>query len=82
MKKKPLQVYLDGRDTALLERLAGELGVSKAETIRIVLRRSAMESAGGDPVLELIGTVDEPSLPADLSTRHDEHAVFGYPASE
>ncbi len=81
MKKAPLQVYLDARDQALLERLATRVGLSKAETVRAALRRWALETPGGeDPVLALIGTMDEPSLPSDLSTRHDEYAVAGYPS--
>jgi hypothetical protein len=80
MKRVPLQVYLDPRDQAQLERLAAGLGLSKAETVRVAIRRWAIEATGGeDPVLDLIGTIDAPELPADLSTRHDEYAVAGYP---
>lgn len=76
MKKLPLQVYLDGRDQALLERLARAQGLSKAETVRAAIRRWAAEAAGGaDPLLDLIGVMDRPGLPTDLSTRHDEYAV-------
>lgn len=79
--KKPIQVYLDQRDRAHLDRLASQLGVSRAEVIREAVRRWAAEMAGGDdPVLELIGSIDDPRLPRDLSTRHDAYAVGGYPA--
>lgn len=77
--KKPVQVYLGPRDRSLLERLADRLGLSHAETIREAVRRLAAESsADEDPLLELVGSIDDPSLPADLSTRHDEYAVTGH----
>ncbi|MGH7699895.1 MAG: CopG family transcriptional regulator [Gemmatimonadales bacterium] len=80
MPKKPLQVYLDRTDRALLDRLARRLGLSRAEALRAAVRRWAMDlSAQDDPLLALIGCVDDPELPADLSTRADEYAVAGYP---
>lgn len=80
LKKKPLQVYLDRTDRALLERLARQLGLSRAEALRAAVRRWAMDlSAEDDPVLALIGSVDDPELPTDLSVRADEYAVAGYP---
>ena len=76
MKKVPLQVYLDHRDHSLLKRLANRLGLSKAETVREALRQLAVQLAGPeDPLLKLIGSLDSPTVPADLSTRHDEYAV-------
>lgn len=80
MNKIPFQVYLDARDRSLLERLARRLGLSKAQAVREAIRRWAMEVTGySDPVLGLIGSLDDPAVPADLSTRHDEYAVRGYP---
>lgn len=79
-KKLPYQVYLDDRDRAFLDRLSSRLGWSKAQVIREALRRWAAELSGeGDPLLDLIGTMDDPELPTDLSTRHDDYAVSGYP---
>jgi len=76
MSKLPFQVYLDQHDRSVLARLAERLGLSQAETVRAALRRWAQEVAGvQDPLLNLIGSMDDPSLPADLSTRHDEYAV-------
>jgi Ribbon-helix-helix protein, copG family len=80
MKKSPFQVYLDARDGSLLERLAKRLGLSKAETLREALRRWAVElDAPHDPLIGLIGSFDDQAAPTDLSTRHDEYAVRGYP---
>jgi hypothetical protein len=36
------------------------------------------KTADEDPLLELVGSIDDPSLPADLSTRHDEYAVTAH----
>lgn len=79
--KTPFQLYLDERDHSLLEGLARRLGLSMAETVREAVRRWAVEEAStDDPVLGLIGSIDDDELPTDLSTRHDEYAVEGYPA--
>ena len=76
MKKIPFQVYLERADANLLERLAARLGESKAETVREALRRLELELSGSqDPLLDLIGGLDDPTVPTDLSTRHDEYAV-------
>lgn len=80
MTKRPIQVYLDRRDRSLLDDLARRLGLSRAETLRAALRRWAQELSGReDPLLGLIGSLNDPELPADLSTRHDDYAVAGYP---
>lgn len=80
MKKRPIQLYLDPEDRARLERLAGELGLSMAETLRLGLRRLAADRLDeDDPLLRLAGSLDNPDLPTDLSTRHDEYFVTGYP---
>lgn len=80
MKKVPFQVYLNDRDHHLLDQLARKQGLSMAETVRAAIRRWAMEETqDADPVLGLIGTFDAPGIPADLSTRHDEYAVYAVP---
>jgi hypothetical protein len=79
-KPAPVQVYLDGDDRGRLERLARRFGISMAETIRVALRRLAAESWGEeDPLLRLGGSLDSAAVPCDLSTRHDEYTVSGYP---
>lgn len=81
MKKRPIQVFLDPEDRALLERVAKRLGLSMAETLRLALRHlAAEESAEEDPLMKLMGIIDDPNIPTDLSTRHDEYFVTGYPA--
>lgn len=79
-KKRPIQLYLDPEDRRRLERLADGLGLSMAETLRLALRRLALERSGeDDPLMKLMGSLDDPNLPSDLSTRHDEYFVEGYP---
>lgn len=81
MAKRPIQFFLDREDRALLERLAERLGLSMAETLRLALRRYAAEELGEeDSLMKLMGIIDDPRIPADLSTRHDEYFVAGYPA--
>ncbi|HEX9580115.1 MAG TPA: ribbon-helix-helix protein, CopG family [Gemmatimonadales bacterium] len=75
MNKRPFQIYLDDRDRALLRDLAGRLGLSQAEIVRAAVRRWGQELSGTDPLLGLIGSMDDPALPTDLSTRHDDYAV-------
>lgn len=83
VKKVPLQVYLDPRDRELLRELARRHGLSMAETLRAAIRRWGIESDNGeDAVLDLVGSIDEPGLPTDLSTRHDELAVLGRPQQQ
>jgi hypothetical protein len=80
-KKTAFQLYLDERDYSVLAALAERRGLSMAETVREAVRRWAAEQSGSaDPVLGLIGSVNDAGLPRDLSTRHDEYAVRGYPA--
>jgi Ribbon-helix-helix protein, copG family len=79
-KKTPFQVYLDSRDQALLDRLAKDTGLSRAETVREAIRRWAVDVAGeDDPLLALIGGLDDAEVPVDLSTRHDVYAVEDTP---
>ena len=81
MNRVPVQVYLDDEDRARLDRLAEQLGLSMAETLRLALRRLAAEAWGeDDPLLRLAGTLESPEVPHDLSTRHDDYAVSGYGA--
>jgi hypothetical protein len=74
--REPVQVYLEGPDLDLLERLGTETGLSKAELLRRGLRRLA-----GDELIErkpgwsldvLVGAMGE-GQPADLSVRHDHY---------
>ena len=81
--REPVQVYLDATDRSLLEHVAARTGLSRAEILRRGLRRVAedllAEHAAGASFEHLVGALgDDPSLPEDLSTRHD-HYLYGDP---
>lgn len=83
MNSAPVQVYLNDEDRDRLERLAGRLGLSMAETLRVALRRLAAQAlAEDDPLLRLAGSLDSAEVPADLSSRPDDYAVSGYPVAQ
>ena len=76
--REPVQVYLDGRDRGLLDALATRAAMSRAEVLRLGLRRLAADMLGdthaGASVQSLIGALDAaPGVPADLAARHDEY---------
>ena len=76
--KEPVQVYLDAQDRDLLNRMAQKSGASRAELLRRGLRKLAgdvlIERPPGWSLDVLIGALgDDPTLPRDLSTRHDEY---------
>lgn len=83
--REPIQVYLDPDERALLDQVAAESGLSRAEVLRRGLRRYAVERSGGrSPMLELLdymeSRTDLKDLPADLSERHDDYLVELYEA--
>ena len=76
--REPVQVYLDAQDLDLLKRLGEQTGLAKAELLRRGLRRLASseltERKPGWSFDLLIGALgDDPSIPTDLSVRHDEY---------
>lgn len=76
--REPVQVYLDERDRSLLDELIARSSLSKAEVLRLGLRRLSAEMLAeggpGQSLSALIGVLDDsPEVPADLSARHDEY---------
>ncbi|HEX9630930.1 MAG TPA: ribbon-helix-helix protein, CopG family [Gemmatimonadales bacterium] len=80
--REPIQVYLDADERALLDRVASETGLSRAEVLRRGLRRYAVEqSTGRSPMLEFLDYMESRSdlhLPTDLSERHDDYLAEAY----
>jgi hypothetical protein len=75
-------VYLDERDRALLERVATETGLSRAEVLRRGLRSLAAQTQedalpGGSlrAVIGVLGTAH--AVPADLAEQHDAYLARG-----
>lgn len=75
--REPLQVYLAEEERRLLDRLAGDAGVSRAEILRRGILAVAREREPWDasPVLDFVRRVVEgaPSLPEDVALRHDDY---------
>jgi hypothetical protein len=79
--REPIQVYLDADERAMLDRVAGETGLSRAEVLRRGLRSYAVEQgAGRSPMLEFMEWMKQQDfdLPADLSERHDDYLAEAY----
>lgn len=77
--REPIQVYLTTAERALLDRLARETGLSRAEVLRRGLRSFAAESAGADsPLLEFLASIRGDDWPADMAERHDEYLTETY----
>ncbi len=76
--REPVQVYLDRHDQELLERLVERSALSKAELLRLGLRRLSdemlAEQRRGDGLEALARVLDGvPDVPSDLAARHDEY---------
>ena len=73
--REPIQVYLDGRDRALLDELSKREKVPRSEILRMALRRLGAGVAAGraDGLAVLTGSLAGTSAPEDLAERHDEY---------
>ena len=81
--REPVQVYLDPSDRTLLLEIVRRTGLPKAEILRRGLRSVAdhllAERAPGWSMDRLVGALgDDPALPRDLASRHDEY-LYGTP---
>jgi hypothetical protein len=76
--REPVQVYLDGQDRDLLESLVERSGQSRAELLRLGLRRLSeemlTERRAESGLGALRGVLDSASdVPNDLAERHDDY---------
>lgn len=76
--REPVQVYLDEADLARLDALVERSELSKAEVLRLGIRRLAdemlVEAKPGASLSVLTGALDDsPGVPPDLAARHDEY---------
>jgi hypothetical protein len=77
--KEPIQVYMEHGERRLLDRMAAEMGLSRAEVLRQGLRRFASETAGADgPMQKFMDVMRKKPLPADIALEHDEHLAAAY----
>jgi hypothetical protein len=66
MERKPIQVYLSDMERTLLDRLASEQGVPRAEILRRGIRAFAVQHAGGrSPMLSLAHDLTGTDWPPD-----------------
>lgn len=76
--REPLQVYLDADERRLLDRLARETGLSRAEILRQGLKSFAAEHGGRSPMLDFLDSMAGVEYPPDMSTRHDDYLDEAY----
>ncbi|MDA1080672.1 MAG: ribbon-helix-helix protein, CopG family [Gemmatimonadetes bacterium] len=83
---EPVQVYLNDRDRALLDKLSDRAALPRSEILRVALRRLASDLPGatkvGMALPALIGALDDATdVPADLAARHDEY-LYALPVAK
>ncbi|MGH3983923.1 MAG: ribbon-helix-helix protein, CopG family [Pseudonocardiaceae bacterium] len=72
------QMYIDEELNDGLRHLAARTGRSEAEHVREALRQYLQpahhaDTGDSDPLLELIGLVDDAAGPADVALQHDDY---------
>lgn len=75
------QIYIDEKLERDLKTLAARTGEPEAVHVRAALRDylqnvSVVVEADEDPLLGLVGLVDDPALPDDVAEEHD-HYLYG-----
>jgi hypothetical protein len=77
--REPVQVYLAPDDSALLNRLAEETGLSKAELLRRGIKSYAREQQGAvAPMLRFLAESSAGSWPSDVAVDHDAALADSY----
>jgi len=78
--REPVQVYLAADDSDLLNRLAGETGLSKAEILRRGVRSYAREQGGDSPMLRFLNEGGADGWPGAVAASHDAVLADSYKA--
>jgi len=76
--REPVQVYLEGDDSALLARLAAMSGLSKAEVMRRGMRAFAREQDVESPMLRFVADSAAGEWPAGVAADHDAVLAESY----
>lgn len=76
--REPVQVYLAPDDRDLLNRLAAESGLTKAEILRRGMRSFAREQGGASPMLRFVTASGGGEWPESVAEKHDEILVDSY----
>ena len=78
--REPVQVYLASDDRDLLNRLAEETGLSKAEILRRGVRSFAREQGGVSPMLRFVAESPPHAWPDAVAANHDDVLADEYRA--
>ena len=73
-----MQVYLAPDDSELLNRLAAEAGLSKAEVLRRGVRSFAREQTDGSPMLRFLTEGSSGVWPQKVAKEHDAVLAESY----
>ena len=77
--REPLQVYITSDERRLLDHMAKETGLSRAEVLRRGLRSFAREQpAENSPMLKFIQDMRGGDWPADIGRNHDKYLEEAY----
>jgi hypothetical protein len=76
--REPVQVYLAPDDRDLLNRLAAETGLTKAEILRRGMRSFAREQGDASPMLRFITESAAGEWPEGVAEKHDEILADSY----
>ena len=77
--REPIQVYIAADERQLLDSLAADTGLSRAEILRRGLRVFAAERAGGQgPMRRLMESLQATPWPHDVAREHDAHLAGIY----
>lgn len=77
--REPIQVYIGADERHLLDALAAETGLSRAEILRRGLRVFAAEHAGGQgPMRRLLESLNGADWPPNFALEHDTHLASIY----
>jgi hypothetical protein len=72
--REPLQIYITSDERRLLDRMAKDTGLSRAEVLRRGLRSFAREQpAENNPMLKFMQDMRGNDWPADIGRNHDQH---------
>jgi hypothetical protein len=77
--REPIQVYMASHERRLLDQVASETGLSRAEVLRQGLRAFAAQRFGNQgPMKKLMAELRKKSLSSDVAENHDDYLVSAY----
>jgi hypothetical protein len=82
MVREPIQTYLAPDERQVLDRLARDLNLSRAEVLRRGLSALAdqVSTPAAHPFDQMVGAFNVPGAPTDLAINHDKYLAEAYEA--